>query len=92
VIIDSFIADPNIDNIRGRSRISEGGRGGEGVLIVGTDSSVGDTDKFSRGCLQRFVSTNLNAYISSGAGFKNFRGHLLVKTKKKVTTFSIDKC
>jgi len=49
------------------SRISEGG-----VLISGTDSSGGDTEKFSRGCLQQFVSTNRNAYISSGAGFKNF--------------------
>jgi len=57
---------------RGGSRISE-----RGVLIAGTDSSGGDTEKFSRGCLQRFVSTNLNVYVSSGAGFKNFRGHPL---------------
>jgi len=52
---------------RGGSRISEGG-----VLISGTDSSGGDTEKFSRGCSQQFVSTNRNAYVSSGAGFKNF--------------------
>jgi len=56
---------------RGRFRISEGG-----VLIAGTDSSRGDTEKFLRGCLQRLMSTNLNAYVFSAAGFKNFRGHL----------------
>jgi len=54
---------------RGGSKISEGA----GVLLAGTNSSGGDTEKFSRGCLQRFVSTNLNAYVSSGAGFKDIR-------------------
>jgi len=44
---------------RGGSRISEGG-----VLIAGTDSSGEDTEKFSRGCLQRLVFMNLNAYVS----------------------------
>jgi len=72
-------------------RISEGG-----VLISGTDSSGGDMKKFLRGCLQQFVSMNRNAYVSSGAGFKNFEDicNFLVETKKKkkvASTFSIDK-
>jgi len=70
---------------RGGSRISEGG-----VLIAGTDSSGGDMEKFSRGCLQQFVYTNLNAYVSSGAGFKNFRGHL--QKKRSQLSALIKKC
>jgi len=55
------------------------------VLIAGTDSSGGDMEKFSRRCLQQLVSTNLNVYVSSGAGFKNFRDicNFSSKTKKK---------
>jgi len=66
---------------RDGSRISEGG-----VLIAGTDSSGGpDTEKFSRGCLQRLVSTNLNAYVSSGTALRIFKDicNFLVRPKRK---------
>jgi len=43
------------------------------VLIAGTDSGGGEMEKFSRGCLQRLVSTNLNEYVSSGAALRIFK-------------------